>query len=127
MNEEIKAIAQRAEEFHNGKDGFDNKGKHNVYVCQTDRMHRICTVDRDRGVTPFMMVCPVCEVMFKMQGRRRVSFNEGMMQSNCYRPLGMFLMPVVGEWYRPDSLDGLQGGELEHVRNGGLLFRFIEE
>jgi len=37
------------------------------------------------------------------------------------------MLPPEYEWYKPDSLKGLNPGEKEHVRKGGLLLRKIKK
>jgi hypothetical protein len=104
--------------------GFDGKGKKNIYQCQTC-LGLICTVDRDKGVTPFMIDCkstPGC---------------KGPMQSSFYMTHPM-LVPTF-EWFRPSgeelaatcaSLTGPYAEQrtaayVDHVNRGGLILRPI--
>src|SRR5687768_10420783 len=48
------------------------QGKKNIYVCDACKGH-IVTVDRDHGVTPFMITC------------HATLFCKGMMKSSMYR------------------------------------------
>lgn len=121
---EIEAAAKLAEEFALSKQYGGFKGKKNVYTCLSNSTHRMVTVDREHGVTPFMTGCPACEALLQMYGIPRVAMNHGMMQSACYRvPQNL---PATYEWYRPDTLDGLNEGSKEHVLKGGLLLRPIK-
>lgn len=121
---EVEKIAAQARE-HYGKEGFPNEGKLNVYRCQGKREflpplgkatqtqascgRQTVTIDREPGVTPFIIGCPDC---------------GGEAQSSMYRvPANL---DPTHEWYRPDSLDGLKPGERDHVERGGLLLRPIK-
>lgn len=94
---------------HNGPGGagFKNSGKLNAYQCRDCRAH-VVTIDREPGVTPFLVRCRNC---------------GGEAQSAFYR-LGPNHTPTY-EWVRPESLDGLDAGSIEHIRNGGLILRPI--
>lgn len=89
------------------------RGKKNIYVCQACFGH-IVTVDRDAGVTPFMIRCeatPGC---------------AGYMQSSMYRVFRQEIRATF-EWYRPTVVQVLTDGEREHVGNGGLLLRKVPQ
>jgi len=127
---EIEQITAKARAFHNGRDGFANEGKINVYRCAGKFLagvdseggalkasrgpscgHQMVTIDREPGVTPFISGgCPDC---------------GGDMQSAGYR-VPQTLTPTH-EWYRPDSLDSLPPGTAAHVRKGGLILRPIPD
>lgn len=105
--------------FHDGAAGFDNSSRLNAYECDGESGFGrgpdkpgcgafIVTVDREPGVTPFMVKCGVC----------------GQMAHSKFYRVQQTLAPTH-EWYRPDSLSGLAPGELEHVEKGGLLLRPI--
>ena len=82
----------------------------NIYQCQSC-YGLICTVDRDKGVTPFMVDCKV------------KSGCSGPMRSSMYR---VFPMTVpTWEWYRPTTTEDLSKPAQEHVDKGGLLLRKI--
>jgi hypothetical protein len=91
------------------------KGKINVYTCPAG--HKTVTIDTDDGVTPMMMGC-------------RQKADDG--KHNCtefarsawYR-CDSTLTPEY-EWYKPESMKGLNKAEKEHVVLGGLLLRKIE-
>lgn len=89
-----------------------SKKRLNVYQCQSC-LHIICTVDRDDGVTPFMIEC------------RAPQPCGGMMESSFYRVFPG-LKPTF-EWYRPDDAERttLAPGAKDHVEKGGLLIRPI--
>lgn len=83
----------------------------NAYTCEAG--HQLVTVDRQNGVTPFIIGC------------RRSGCKEPA-SSSFYR-VGQDLTPTY-EWYRPsfreyETLDAYAQG---HVRNGGLLLREIK-
>lgn len=92
----------------------------NAYVCdggyfQLPGLPRACcdhfiiTVDRDEGVTPFMVSCENC-------GRPAYS--------KMYR-VAVDITPTH-EWYRPTADAKLSDWEAAHVDKGGLLLRPIE-
>jgi hypothetical protein len=87
-------------------------GKKNIYVCWNCQ-DRIITVDRDRGVTPFMIDCtsPGC---------------GGLMASSLYRLFNGHELRADHEWYRPEPSQALAPFEEQHVKNGGLLLRKIK-
>jgi hypothetical protein len=88
------------------------QGKKNVYMC--DCGHAFVSIDRDTGVTPFMVKCrqPDCGMLAK---------------SWFYRvpePLIASVSPVI-EWYSPDEAERrtLSPAAMDHVEKGGLLQR----
>ena len=106
------------------KDGMSpNEGKKNVYECP--KGHTTVTVDRAQGVTSFIIACPECEC----EGENTEA------TSRMYR-VPQTLIPSH-EWYKPTeqdlrdlkadlnsySFDDL----MDHVNQGGLLFRKIKE
>lgn len=103
----IEEIRAKAAQYHNGSEGFDNSTRKNAYECEKCGSY-IVTVDREPGVTPFMVSCGNCGAFAK---------------SKFYR-VQAYLEPTH-EWYRPDSLNGLERWALHHVENGGLLLRQI--
>lgn len=83
-------------------------GKKNAYEC--DECHAwIVTIDRDPGVTPFGIGCGNC--------------GGGMAYSKFYR-VAAWLTPSH-EWYRPETLDGIDPVYHEHLRKGGIILRPI--
>lgn len=84
----------------------------NVYICQTCG-GMICTIDRDQGVTPFMIACQV------------MRFCSGMMQSQWYPELPPHFSPEY-EWYKPKLKKHMDVVTAEHVKKGGLLLRKLE-
>ena len=103
----IDEIRAKAAQYHNGSEGFDNNARKNAYECDGCGSY-IVTVDREPGVTPFMVSCGNCGEFAK---------------SKFYR-VQAYLEPTH-EWYRPESLAFLQDWERHHVENGGLLLRQI--
>ena len=85
-------------------------GQKNIYTCTKCGAH-IVTVDRDDGVTPFMVACkiPACG------GKMHSSFYEVFDQR----------MRAFWEWYKPPAPQQLTDGERAHVDKGGLLLRPI--
>lgn len=106
----------------------------NVYTC-TACGHRTTTVDRDEGVTPFMIGCPECDTW----------------AHSAFYQVDQTLAPEF-EWYRPtaDELDaeiseavqqvtekfgdahaaevreGLEAAIREHAEKGGLSMRPVD-
>lgn len=105
---EIVAAAELAAGFNDGVRGFANNGKKNHYRCR-DCHFQIVTIDREPGVTPFLIKCDNC---------------GGEAQSSGYRNVPAFIA-VTHEWYRPDTFDGLSGAVIDHIKNGGLIKRPI--
>ena len=89
------------------------KGRENVYTCQDCGRHTT-TIDRDAGVTPFMIGCPFC---------------DGDAYSAFYPkgPRPAHVPPPTHEWYRPSLWQRLwlDRAMREHVRLGGLVLREI--
>ncbi|WP_414462937.1 hypothetical protein [Hyphomicrobium sp. DY-1] len=94
------------------KDADEAAPRLNLYQCK-ECLHIICTVDRDEGVTPFMLGC------------RAPSPCRGWMESSFYRVFPG--LKPTWEWYRPTDEEraSLKPGEREHVERGGLLIRPI--
>lgn len=89
-------------------------GAKNLYVCQTCR-NVVVTIDRDEGVTPFMIRC------------RALSNCTGMMHSVCYQiPEKYRDKEPTFEWYKPNIKD-VSIQNRAHVHSGGLLLRRIGE
>src|SRR5216684_4480443 len=93
----------------NENPGF--QGKKNIYVCDTCKGH-IVTVDRDRGVTPFMIEC------------KATASCKGLMQSSMYRVFDQN-MRADHEWYKPIAPEIVKPHLQPHVDQGGLLMRKI--
>jgi hypothetical protein len=99
-------------------------GKTNMYVC--DRNHQTVTIDRVEGTTPFIIACPTCKTFFNEQRDA---------QSRMYR-VSQGLNPTH-EFYKPtaEELEKLKTecsthsyyNLRQHVDQGGLLLRKIEE
>lgn len=98
----------------------------NVYRCEHGCNN--VTVDVDDGVTPFMMKCvtksrpdrPLDPILTGSDGECL-----GMAKSCFYPKVAPppWISVPTHEWYRPKDLAGLNDGELEHVKKGGLLLR----
>lgn len=90
-------------------------GKKNIYTCPME--HQTITIDKDEGVTPFMIGCkhPGCSLPA---------------QSAFYRVDPITSGPATHEWYKPDIVEikTLEGKDqiLGHIRQGGLLLREIQ-
>lgn len=123
----IQAAALSAAKHFDGVGGFPNNGKVNLYVCEGDPAppslpglptrpakpdcgRFTVTVDREPGVTPFMIRCPFC---------------KATATSSFYRVPQNW--PADHEWYRPDEF-GPEDSDWtkEHVLKGGLMLRKIE-
>lgn len=93
------------------------QGKKNAYVCEMCR-RMIVTVDRDDGVTPFLIPCQFgCEVV---PGKQKAA-----MKSYCYRVSQ--LLPASHEWYKPgpEEIVKMSPGMKDHCERGGLEIRRI--
>jgi len=88
-----------------------NVGRKNIYVCDTCRGH-IVTVDRDKGVTPFAILC------------RATKGCGGLMQSSMYRVFDQRIRAGF-EWYEPTETELVTESPATraHVARGGLLLR----
>ncbi len=80
----------------------------NLYTCVACR-GEVVTIDTDKGVTPFMISC------------RATPGCRGFMRSSFYHcdPARV----AQFEWYRPETIKGLDPATIEHVMKGGLLLR----
>lgn len=96
------------------------RGAENVYTCRLCRGYTV-TVDRDEGVTPFLLGC-------RASGREGDC--KGMAESNFYPkgPRPSHIQAPVWEWYTPEASEYkfLSGPIKEHVDKGGLLIRKID-
>ena len=88
------------------------QGKKNIYTCEKCGFH-VVTVDRDEGVTPFMIAC-------------RAFGCDGHMHSSMYRVFDQRIKARF-EWYRPGEpeLAMMSPAMQDHVRMGGLAMREI--
>ena len=87
---------------------YDGRGTVDRYVCDTCgyMMH---TTYKDKGVTPFTMLCPKCKgIMYHRQTFEKESVPEWV--------------PVKG-WHRPTLEQTLEMDErtIEHILKGGLV------
>lgn len=83
-------------------------GRKNLYTCDTCRGETV-TVDTDKGVTPFMISC------------RATPGCAGGMTSSFYQVDQS--REATYEWYRPETVDGMDPQTVEHIMQGGLLLR----
>jgi hypothetical protein len=121
-NVQLDQIRAKAAEHFNGKDGFANAERLNAYECDGEKSfregvpdkdgcgHYIVTIDREPGVTPFIVRCGNCGMSARSKGYKVASY-----------------LTPTHEWYRPDCLRELTEWELEHVKKGGLLLRPIDD
>lgn len=119
---ELTKVAEEAAAHFDGKSGYANSGRINGYICDQDRTHRIVTIDREPGVTPFTIQCPICEAN-NIPNRTGGFYRFSAMTSSMYR-VPQDLTPNY-EWYRPDTIAEIKEGVLDHVMQGGLLLRKI--
>ena len=94
---------------------YEDKDAHtkgNVYICVACEKVTM-TVYKDAGVTPFMLKCHHC----------------GEFARSTMGAVNPMDLPVRGVWYRPDLDEFLKvsQSEQEHVYQGGLLYRELEE
>lgn len=90
---------------------MDNKI--NTYTCEHG--HVTVTIDRDKGVTPMLLMCRQ-----KLGSHRCTS----MARSAWYR-CSQDLTPEY-EWFKPKTLKGLSPQMREHIKRGGLELRKIK-
>lgn len=90
-------------------------GKINTYTCPEG--HVTVTINKDDGTTPMMLMC-------RQKAKDGKHNCTEFAQSAWYR-CSQDLTPEY-EWYKPDSLAGLNREEKEHVTMGGLLLRKIK-
>lgn len=110
MAKDILEVGRQLAESFNGTggQGFQNVGRKNAYECERCGSY-IVTIDRDPGVTPFIVRCGNCG-------------NEAT--SKFYR-VQDWLSPTH-EWYRPETLEGVEPCFFPHLEKGGLLLRPVE-
>lgn len=106
------------------------KGKINTYTCKDG--HKTVTIDKDEGVTPFMISCEECKALDKLNSTAT---------SSMYR-CSQELTPAF-EWYRSNmaeivimakemerdfkvNYDGAFESLLSHHNQGGLYLRKIK-
>ena len=91
---------------------MEEQHRRNIYKCERCGGENV-TVNRDAGVTPFIVRCrkPGC---------------EGEAQSQFYQ-VDQSIRPTH-EWYRPtgEDLVRLESAMLAHVEQGGLVLRRID-
>lgn len=97
-----------------------SQNKKNRYVCQ--KCHKsIITIDKDEGITPFMIECKATE---NCDGLMYSSFYDKSLQNN---PL---LIPMF-EWYKPKNANHYPEEHREimqkHFDEGGLDIRPIRK
>jgi hypothetical protein len=103
----------------------------NLYYCETCKGY-ICTIDRDKGVTPMFLAC-------RVRGEPRDPTNTcaGQMRSMMYPKPPWPATDDFGtaiptkptwEWYNPTyrEQERMTIGEYDYVRKGGLILRQIE-
>lgn len=85
--------------------------KKNAYRCEGETSHTTITIDRDKGVTPFMTKCPVC---------------EATTVSSMYRVAQS--MEPTHEWFRPpaDKWHTYKAHTQLHLSIGGLILEEIK-
>jgi hypothetical protein len=92
-----------------------NAGKTNCYTCRDGHITK--TIDKDNGVTPFMIRC-----------RHKDCVQHA--NSSLYRDAVPDLEPTY-EWFRPSVEDVIkmdrkgEHGMVDHILNGGLDIRVI--
>jgi hypothetical protein len=99
------------------------EGKRNIYECA--KGHKTVTVDTAEGVTAFTISCPACEE----SGESVEAFSSFYRVPQTSKP--------THEWYKPTKEDLIKlqaecqpyqfDNIMDHVNQGGLLFRKIQE
>lgn len=90
------------------KQMYDGRGTVDRYVCDTcsDMMH---TTYKDKGVTPFTMMCPkCCGTMYHRQTFTKESVPHWV---------------EIKNWYRPtlEQMLKMNEGTIKHILDGGLI------
>lgn len=95
------------------------KGAENVYTCRVCHGYTV-TVDRDEGVTPFLLDCRASGKWGDCSGQAESAFYPK-------GPRPLHIPAPAWEWYKPeaDEYKWLSGAIKEHVDQGGLLIRKI--
>ncbi len=96
----------------------ERTGMVNVYFCEEGR-HWIKVRLSDSGTTPFLLGCRQCDQVMRSFAYTRPPDSLGVMGRQ------MRESDPTHEFYRPDTTEGLDQLEREHVRDGGLLLREI--
>lgn len=114
------AVTDQRPGAHHYRDKQALTGRENVYTCEECRGW-IVTIDRDPGVTPMFLACRA------PQPTTTEPTCTGRMVSAGYPsgPKPPQYRPPTWEWFRPDSLDGLDPAMRDHVMRGGLELREI--
>jgi hypothetical protein len=88
-----------------------DRSRINCYVCPAGHITK--TVEIDKGVTPFMILCPYC---------------DKMAQSTFYKEVAPDHIPRY-EWYRPSLEETLKesASSRQYILDGGLYHRDTEE
>lgn len=92
-----------------------SKGSINVYTCKKCG-HQTITIDREEGVTPFIIGCDSC---------KGESYSSFYRCSQGLTPTHEWFKPTIEELkilYEGRMLDGM----IDHVEQGGLDLRKIE-
>lgn len=87
---------------------YDVRNTVDRYVCEKCGK-QIHTAYRDKGVTPFTIICPTCGGIMK----HTQTFDRNEVPDNV----------EVREWYRPSLKETLKmsDGWIDHIINGGLV------
>lgn len=103
----IKRYNKLVEEIEN-MEIYDGRNTVDQYQC--GKCHfRVFTTYKDKGVTPFVIGCPICgDSMHHNRTFSKDTFTEGVR---------------VLKWYRPElkHLLKMNEPEIDHVLNGGLI------
>lgn len=107
-------VAEIKEKYEHITNTYKNKDLKsiNCYTCEHCQ-HITKTINVDKGVIPYMFRCPNC---------------KGYAYSSYFENIAPFLDPTI-EWYRPTIEDTIQLNalDLEHILNGGLMFRNVRK
>lgn len=106
--EEIKERYDRMLSEIGDSEMYDGRNTVDRYVCEKCGNH-IHTTYRDKGVTPFTIICPTCGGIMK----HTQTFDRNEVPDDV----------EVKEWYRPSLKETLKmsDGWIDHIINGGLV------
>lgn len=111
--EPMMSVKELTKRYQKIKIELCEENRYNNYMCENE--HIIKTVDKHKGVTPFFKMCPICG------GQARSTFYNDTIPDE----------KAKYEWYIPTLKECLKlrkdHGLLDHVLNGGLMFREIKK
>lgn len=103
---------------------MENANQKNAYVCTN--LHTTVTVNKDNGVTPMFISCPVCN---ERAASMMYKINQALEPTHeWYKPTEEQIIGEAKFFALANELDEklLLSGLKDHVKQGGLLMRKIK-